>query len=367
MRKYSIVIVTYQMRETLRNTLEALNYMEGFGRDEFEVIVSDDGSMDGTQEYVQGINRNYEMKYIFTERSQLSCRNRARNLGIKEAGGEIIICMDGDVLANKNLLSEFDRCYSMDSNIVVAGARIMLERNVEYEAVHDQSIFMKHRFDGSNNESLDDRYRKYNVLSYNSNAMRHPWLMAHTNIVSIPKAYINKVGLFSEEIKGWGFDESELMYRLFKAGVKFIINHKIEVLHQPHNEMRDTPENVKVIEFTNNISLFFKKYPDALNQLPENLTDYFMNDQMLELLTPAHAILRRIELNLKQTEELLEIKQVIIKCLNEEGLELVVYDYIESTDLDIYIQLLGETRSVIKYFPMSKKLTYSTVLDGGEK
>lgn len=354
------------MRETLRNTLEALNHLEGFGRDEFEVIVSDDGSTDATYEYVQGINRNYEMKYIYTERSKLSCRNRARNLGIKESSGEIIICMDGDIIANKNLLSEFDRCYSMDSNIVVAGARIMLKQNVEYEEVRDQSLFMKHRFDGSNNDSLDDRYRKYNVLSYNSNAMKHSWLMAHTNIVSIPKKYINKVGLFSEEIKGWGFDESELMYRLFKDGAKFVINHKIEVLHQPHNDMRDTPESVKVIEFTNNISLFFMKHPDALNKLPANLADYFMNDQMLKLFSPAHAILRRIELNLKNTEELQEIKQVIIKCLNEEGLELDVYDEDETTDLDIWIQLLGETKSIIKYFPMSKRIT-NNVLAGGEK
>ncbi|MDN4066690.1 glycosyltransferase [Paenibacillus vini] len=357
MRKYSIVIVTYQMRETLRNTLEALNHMEGFGREEFEVIISDDGSTDGTREYVQGINRNYEMKYIFTERSSLSCRNRARNLGIKETSGEIIICMDGDVLANRYLLSEFDRCYSKDSDIVVTGARIMLEQNVEYEEVRDQSIFIKHKFDGSNNESLDDRYRKYNRLSYNSNAIQHSWLMAHTNIVSIPKAYLNKVGLFSEDIKGWGFDESELMYRLFKEGIKFIINHKIEVLHQPHNEMRDTPENIKVVEFTNNIRFFFKKHPDVLKQLPENLADYFMQDRMLELLSPANTIARRREVNFKNVDELREIKRLIMENFNEEDLELVVYDYVETTDLDIWIQLLGKTKSLIKYFPISKKIS----------
>jgi len=361
MRKYSIVIVTYEMKETLRNTLEAINHMEGFGREDFEVIVSDDGSTDGTREYVQGINRNYELKYIYTERNSLSCRNRARNLGIREASGEIVICMDGDVLAKGNLLKEFDRCYSMDSDIVVAGARIMLAQNVEYKEVQDQSIFIKHRFDGSNNESLDDRYRKYNTLSYNSNAMRHSWLMAHTNIVSIPKAYLDKVGLFSEEIKGWGFDESELMYRLFKAGVKFMINHKIEVLHQPHNEQRDTPETAKVLEFTHNIEQFFVNYPDALHHLPVNLAEYFMQDRMLELLSPAQPILRRVEVQLKEAEEVQHIKELIRQSLNEEGLELVVNDYVETTDLDIWIQMQGGTKSVIKYFPMSKKLAVATL------
>lgn len=355
MKKYSIVIVAYEMKHLLKNCLESINNIKGFTRDEFEVIVSDDGSTDGTYEFIKDINRNYDLKYIYTKRSELSCRNRARNIGIKEASGEVIILLDGDVIVKENILEEFDRCYSICRDIVVTGTRIMLNEDVSYGDVVSKEVFERFHFDVNDRNALDSRYPLFNTLSYNYNAINCSWLLAYTCVVSIPRKYFDVAGYFDENIKGWGFDDSELMYRLFKLNTKVLINLKIEVLHQKHNNFRETLNEHLMEEFYENVQYFFNKHKDALEYLPENLVDYFMEDRLLELLTPKYSVKEEITIDFIDKDSIQTLNENIAS-LNTEGTILTINDYVEETDLDISIQLLQNHRCLIKYFPMSKRI-----------
>ena len=50
--KFTVVMPTYNNRELLRNTLEALNYQEGYDENDYEVVVVDDGSSVDTYSYI---------------------------------------------------------------------------------------------------------------------------------------------------------------------------------------------------------------------------------------------------------------------------------------------------------------------------
>jgi glycosyltransferase involved in cell wall biosynthesis len=95
------VIPAYNNKLLLRKTLEALNYQIGYGRNDYEVIIVDDGSSDGTCDYIKNVNRNYNLKYFYLERCDDSGRARARNYGWKKASGDIIIFIDSYIHLHK--------------------------------------------------------------------------------------------------------------------------------------------------------------------------------------------------------------------------------------------------------------------------
>jgi len=94
----SIVIPTYNRRERLRDTLEALRH-QSIDKCCFEILVVDDGSDDGTNEMVaeQAKNKSAEIRYIWQERRRAGT---ARNTGILAARAPIVLLMDSDILVH---------------------------------------------------------------------------------------------------------------------------------------------------------------------------------------------------------------------------------------------------------------------------
>lgn len=86
---FSIVIPTYNRENFIATTLK---HALGSNYDNFEIIVVDDGSKDGTKEQVLSI-QSEKIKYIYTENGE---RGRARNIGTQNATGEYITYLDSD-------------------------------------------------------------------------------------------------------------------------------------------------------------------------------------------------------------------------------------------------------------------------------
>ena len=81
--KYSFVMPVYNNKFLLKNALESFNYLKNYNHVDYEVIIVDDGSDDNPFDYITGINKNYNMRYLLLERSEKSCRARTRNHGWK--------------------------------------------------------------------------------------------------------------------------------------------------------------------------------------------------------------------------------------------------------------------------------------------
>ena len=94
----SVIIPTYNRKHTLKRAIQSV-YMQSLPP--FEIIVVDDGSNDGTKEWVRQKYPN--VKYIYQENSGVSS---ARNKGIKIARGDWIALLDSDDEWLPNKLSE---------------------------------------------------------------------------------------------------------------------------------------------------------------------------------------------------------------------------------------------------------------------
>jgi len=121
--KYSIITGTYNQKPLLEKLYEAL------GRQtfkDFEWIVCDDGSNDGTREYIKGLYAPFPIKYVHNFKIIKHSRySRALNKGIKKAVGEQCVFISGDSFPEVNFLEQINEY--VDQDCVVCGVRIQLD------------------------------------------------------------------------------------------------------------------------------------------------------------------------------------------------------------------------------------------------
>lgn len=98
----SIVVCTYNRAESLKDTLAALARLEATPSRTWEVVVVDNNSRDHTKQVVQAAQQHWpRLRYVFESAQGLS---HARNRGIAEAAGEVILFTDDDVLPEPDWL-----------------------------------------------------------------------------------------------------------------------------------------------------------------------------------------------------------------------------------------------------------------------
>jgi glycosyltransferase involved in cell wall biosynthesis len=147
----SVIIPTYNRRNYIRESLDSVLAQDFY---DFEVIVVDDGSTDGTEEEV----RPYQDRICYT-RQENKGAGAARNVGIRKARGQYIAFMDSDDLSRPHHL----KCLSsfLDRNpecAMVVGNGGYLEGNYRNRStiisakrvkrLEQRGITVKELFDG---------------------------------------------------------------------------------------------------------------------------------------------------------------------------------------------------------------------------
>jgi len=99
----SVIVCTYNRAASLQDTLAALAAQEAAPDLEWEVLVVDNNSRDDTRRVVEAAQRTWpRLRYVFESAQGLS---HARNRGIAESTGEILLFTDDDVLPEPDWLA----------------------------------------------------------------------------------------------------------------------------------------------------------------------------------------------------------------------------------------------------------------------
>nr|XP_023017497.1 dolichol-phosphate mannosyltransferase subunit 1 [Leptinotarsa decemlineata] len=122
--KYSILLPTYNEVENLPIMIYLLvKYMSKSGYD-YEVIVIDDGSPDGTLEAAQQLQKIYgEDKIVLRPREKKLGLGTAYIHGMKHATGNFIIIMDSDLSHHPKFISQFIEKQQSENLDLVSGTR----------------------------------------------------------------------------------------------------------------------------------------------------------------------------------------------------------------------------------------------------
>jgi glycosyltransferase involved in cell wall biosynthesis len=226
----SVVIPTLNRKEILKRTLEALS-AQTYPQDQYEVIVVDDGSTDGTEQ----VARTFKVKYL----RQVAGRKgptAANNLGIRNAEGRIILFINDDIIADNEMLAEHMRIHDQTPNVVVQGRVI----NVP------------------NLDDLTERHKGY-AGGYSDISFGY----FTTWNASAPKDVLVKAGLFDEDFVKLSWEDVEFGFRLRKLGIKQIRNNKAFGYHYKKAfELKDL-EGIrrKSIDMGHNGVLYYRKHP----------------------------------------------------------------------------------------------------------
>ena len=192
----SVVIPTYNRRPILEKCLLALEQQQACPLiDRYEVVVVDDGSTDGTPDWLrQNATRFPHVRLIEQSHSGPA---EGRNRGVDHAQGDVIVFIDSDLVVTDSFLS----CHagSLVSSWAERGDRLCFT----YGAVVNTANF----------EQPTAERHKLRDLS---------WAYFATGNVAIDKEVLQRAGLFDTGFRLYGWEDLELGERLRRMGVKLI-------------------------------------------------------------------------------------------------------------------------------------------------
>lgn len=212
----SVVVPTYKRQTLLHKTLEGLA-KQTLPPDAFEVLVVNDGSPDGTQAYLDGRvgTLPYTLRPIHLTNGG---PGRARNTGIREAHGKVIVFLDDDIEPSPECLEVHYKLHQNLEPLVVIGPQ---RRDTRLGTSEPLWIRWEHQM-------LEKQYAQFASGAWASAGPNH----FYTGNASVRRDLLLAVGGFDE-----GFtrqEDVELAVRLRKEQhVTFKIELGANAIHRP--------------------------------------------------------------------------------------------------------------------------------------
>jgi glycosyltransferase involved in cell wall biosynthesis len=232
----SVVIPTYNRAELLRRTLDSL-IGQTLRPADFEVLVVDDGSSDGTGRLVERYRNRLNLRCFFQPDEGWRVA-QARNVGIAHAVGEVCVFIDSGVLLHSDCLSEHLHSHRQASGPVAVCGYV-------YGFDSAEADLLAETFDFSDVDAgialirdtgrwADSREPFYAQHGDSFDQLAAPWVFYWTCNASAPLDLLRAVGGFDEEFCSWGGEDIDLGYRLYLDGARFVLYRSASSVHYPH-------------------------------------------------------------------------------------------------------------------------------------
>ncbi|ODN43560.1 glycosyltransferase family 2 protein [Piscirickettsia litoralis] len=217
----SIVLATYNWPQALERVVKS--FLSQQTQASFEVVIADDGSKDDTKHLIDQVKStsHIPIQHIWQEDQGFQLA-KIRNKAVVAAKGEYIIFVDGDCIVPSYFIQ---RHYELaKTGFFVGGNRILLSENFT-QVVLEQKInladksllywFVK-RLSGHCNRLLP--LVKRALGSWRES--RQKWQGVRGCNIAAWKMDIIAVNGFDESFTGWGYEDSDFIIRLLRAGIK---------------------------------------------------------------------------------------------------------------------------------------------------
>ena len=102
--KFSVIVPVYNVEKYIKKCLESVLNQDF---DDYEIIVVDDETPDGSMKIVEGLAQKYPEKFNIIHQENKGLGG-ARNTGVAAAKGEYLIFIDSDDYIEKDMLSKID-------------------------------------------------------------------------------------------------------------------------------------------------------------------------------------------------------------------------------------------------------------------
>ncbi len=205
----SVILCTYNRERYIYNVLQSIA-AGGFG--DYEIVLVNNNSTDGTESECQRFAKDHPevaMRYCVEKQQGLSY---ARNRGIMESQGDVLVYVDDDAVVNREYLQTYADFFNRNKEAVAAGGPI----TPRYDGCEEpswMSHYTRQLVTGELNLGTREREFPKGAFPGGGNA-------------AYRKSVFNEVGLFNVELgrKGnslIGAEEKDLFDKMTSRGMKF--------------------------------------------------------------------------------------------------------------------------------------------------
>jgi GT2 family glycosyltransferase len=248
----TVIIPTYNRKDTLKKCLDAFP-VQTYPKELYEIIVIDDGSTDGTEKYLREASQQISNLRYFSQNQGGPAK--ARNLGIKNAKGPLILFTGDDCIAAPRLLEEHNKSHRKEKNIAVLG-------HIDWHPDLEITPFME--YIGNTIQFC------YPQIEKESSSL--PYYFFYTSNISFDKKVFSHSGYFDEDFKTAAYEDIELGYRIWKAGIRVIYNKKALTYHYHQMSLEDFLK--RQVRSGAAAGVLFAKHPELEDVIHiEDLTD----------------------------------------------------------------------------------------------
>ena len=228
--KLSIITLTYNKLEYTKKYIESLyKYTK-----DFELIIVDNGSTDGTVDYIKSLQKDNIKLIVNNENLGFS---KGNNQGLEIASGEYIGFLNNDILLYPNWFEECEKVFQKENVGFISPRHV----NPHYDNTDNENYIYYFR----NNFNYKIEYEKnFDECVF--------------SCVLTKREVLNKIGNFDENYSPAFFEDNDIKYRAILAGFEILVVNKVCFFH-----FGSVTSKAFNYNFERNKHYYYNKYPFA--------------------------------------------------------------------------------------------------------
>jgi len=196
-----VVLPTYNRSDLLGRVLQGL-LDQSLPADQYEVVVVDDGATDRTPEVVAEVGAAPSRLRYFRQENKGPAA--ARNHGVRESRGKIILFTGDDCIPDRRLLEQHLRAHDAEGDVGVIG-------HIAWHPELEVTPFM----------SFLEQGVQFGFGTIEDTEDVQFWSF-YTSNCSVQKHRVEETGGFDEDFKHAAYEDIELAYRMQQRGLRLI-------------------------------------------------------------------------------------------------------------------------------------------------
>ncbi len=214
-RKVSIVMLTWNGLDYTKQCLKSLHDRTATPP-AYELIVVDNGSTDGTVEYLE---KQDWLTLIKNERNLGFVKGNNIGIAVTDSATDILLLNNDMVIIEDDWLAKLQEVAYSDSTYGIVGARLLMANG---QLLHAGTYMPWHTFAGQQIGAMEKNVNQYN------RAREVDGIVAAC--VYIKREVIEKVGVLDEEFFSY-FEDTDYCLRVRDAGYKVILAGNVNLIH----------------------------------------------------------------------------------------------------------------------------------------
>lgn len=213
----SIIYLTYnQLEHATKPCIESLYKYTDINR--FELILVDNNSSDGTQEYLQEIHKKYSNTKLILSPENTGYA-QGNNLGLEQATGDYIVLLNNDTLLTPGWLEIFTKILENNKNIGLLGS-------VTNNVGNEQKVQIP---DLTENNYIEKSQEYINKFSSDSLTITD---RLGFFCVAMRREVFETVGYLDREYQIGGYEDDDYCQRVISAGYQCAFTDSCFILHK---------------------------------------------------------------------------------------------------------------------------------------